>query len=422
MEVNIQSVVLFSYLAHLLGQHQYPASQRFNGFVLLSNAKFLQIQLNGTKERMHIDLPQGPLMSLLSEQDTQIEAGLTLLLEGLITDHQVFRSFGYENLFEQGYLSYDLWKAFQSTNTSLIIDHHENAFHAMSGDEDVVHLDQRARDGFQNDVLDPHTLSMQSPLNLSQAARSGDVARIKDLLTDGCDPNALVPDALNPLWRGRETLPLVVAIKHYHQEIIDLLISHGAKVDGPSHDTFLSPLIAALKGENTYAISKLLSHTADLKILGQVQDEDCWRIATRLIMNHDISTESFLRVLPRSEAMEKRLCCALFDAGADTKLSSKNHCPSQDSTDLLGLAHNVGEGRKTGPNGYKIEALQSVDIERGMVRAIQRKDMELLICISSSGQIQVSDLLLHCEFMIRGYSNYYSREGRILTVSPAQQQ
>ena len=408
---------------------------------------------------MHIDLPQGPLMSLLSEQDTQIEAGLTLLLEGLITDHQVFRSFGYENLFEQGYLSYDLWKAFQSTNTSLIIDHHENAFHAMSGDEDVVHLDQRARDGFQNDVLDPHTLSMQSPLNLSQAARSGDVARIKDLLTDGCDPNALVPDALNPLWRGRETLPLVVAIKHYHQEIIDLLISHGAKVDGPSHDTFLSPLIAALKGENTYAISKLLSHTADLKILGQVQDEDCWRIATRLIMNHDISTESFLRVLPRSEAMEKRLCCALFDAGADTKLSSKNHCPShearsvkrpavsgghldkdtglvtgnhpmsdtatevsQDSTDLLGLAHNVGEGRKTGPNGYKIEALQSVDIERGMVRAIQRKDMELLICISSSGQIQVSDLLLHCEFMIRGYSNYYSREGRILTVSSAQQQ
>ena len=26
---------------------------------------------------------------------------------------------------------------------------------------------------------------------------------------------------------------------------------------------------------------------------------------------------------------------------------------SQDSTDLLGLARNVGEGRKTGPNGYK---------------------------------------------------------------------
>ena len=312
MDVNIKSVVLYSYLAHLLGQHQDSASQRFNGFVLLSNAKFLQIQLNDLKERMHIDLPQGPLMSLLSEQDTQIEAELTLLLEGLITDHEVFWSFGYENLFEQGYRSYDIWKAFQSANASLIIDHLDNAFHAMSGDEDDVQLDQRARDGFQKDVLDPHTLSMQSPLNLSQAARSGDVARIKDLLANGCDPNALVPDAVNPLWRGCETLPLVEAIKHYHQEIIDLLISHGAKVDGPSHDTSLSPLIAALKGETTYAISKLLSHTADLKILGQVQDEHCWRFATRLIMNHDISTESFLRVLPRSEAMEKRLCCAFL--------------------------------------------------------------------------------------------------------------
>lgn len=68
----------------------------------------LQNQLNDLKERMHIDLPQGPLMSLVSEQDAQIEAELTLVLEGLITDHQVFRSFGYENLLEQEYLSYDL--------------------------------------------------------------------------------------------------------------------------------------------------------------------------------------------------------------------------------------------------------------------------------------------------------------------------
>ena len=413
MEVNIKSVVLYSYLAHLLGQHQDSASQRINAFVLLSNVKFLQTQLNDLRERMHIDPPQGPLMSLLSEQNAQIEAELTLLLEGLITDHQVFRSFGYENLFEQGYLSYDLWKAFQSSSASLIIDRLDNAFHAMSGDEDVVRLDQRARDGFHNDVLDPHTLSMQSPLNLSQAARSGDVVRVKDLLADGCDPNALVRDALNPLWRSCDTLPLVEAIKHNHQEIIDLLISHGANVDGPSDDTSLSPLKAALEGENTYAISKLLSHMADLKILGQVQDEDCWWFATQLIMNHDVSTESILRVLPRSEAMEKRLRCSLFDAGADIKLSTHNNHPShearsvrrpailgghldkgtgvvtgnhpvshtmteasQNFADLLGLASNVGEGLMTGIDDDKTEAPQSVDNERAMVRAIQRKDME----------------------------------------------
>lgn len=57
MEVNIKSVVLYSYLAHLLGQNQISASQKINGFVLLNNAKFLQTHLNDLKEMMHMDLP-----------------------------------------------------------------------------------------------------------------------------------------------------------------------------------------------------------------------------------------------------------------------------------------------------------------------------------------------------------------------------
>ena len=413
MEVNIKSTALYLYLVHLLGQHQDLASQRINGFVLLSNARFLQIQLNDLRESMHNDLPQGPLMSLLSEQNAQIEAELTLLLEGLITDHQVFRSFGYENLFEQGYLSYHLWKTFQSANASLIIDRLDNAFHSMSGDEDDVHPDQRAPDKVQNNVLDPHTLSMPFPLTLSQAARSGDVVRVKDLLADGWDPNGLVPNALNPYQRGFNTLPLVEAIKHWNLEIVDLLISHGAKVDGPNHYTCLSPLIAALKGENFLAISKLLSHKADLKILGRLQEADCLRFATDLVMNHGVSNESILRVVPRTKLMEKRLRCALFDVGASIKHTTDNSCPNHEArsvmwpaasdghldkdksivtgshpmshavteaspglADFLGLASNVSEGLQTGIDEYQTEALQSVDNERGMVRAIQRKDME----------------------------------------------
>ena len=369
MEVKIKSTVLYSYLVPLLGQRQHLASQRINGFILLSNAKFLQTQLNGIRERMHSDLLQGPSTSLISERNAQIEGELTLLLEGLIMDHQVFWSFGYENLFKQGYLSYDLWKTFQSANASLIIDRLDNAYQAMSDDEDGVHIDQRARDDFLNDevdVLDPHTPSMQFPLNLSQAARSGDLARVKDLLADGCDPNTIVPKTLDPLQPSSETLPLVEAIKHSHQEIVDLLIDQGANIDGPSDDTSRSPLIAALEGENTYVISKLLSHMADLKILGQVQEEDCRRFATNLIMNHGISIGSILRVLPRSEVMEKRLRCALFDAGADFKFSRIKKRPS----------FNARSFRWTTRTVRSIYNLYPAFNERDMVRAIHRKDME----------------------------------------------
>lgn len=121
-----------------------------------------------------------------------------------------------------------------------------------------------------------------------------------------------------------------------------MLISHGAKVDGPNNDPSLSPLIAALEGDNTYAISKTLSHFADLKILGRVQDEDCWRFATCLIIKHDISIKSILRILPRSKAMEKRLRCALFDAGADIKLSTNNNRPSHEARSVRQLAISGG--------------------------------------------------------------------------------
>ena len=371
----------------------------------------MQTKLNNLKKEIQINLPQRPLSSLRSEQDAQVEAELTLLLEDLITDHQVFQSFGYESLYKQGYLSYDLWKAFQSSNASLTIDRLNHAFETTRDGDDDMRMDQRDCNDFQNDVLDPYTISMQSPLSLSLAAGSGDLAQVQNLLADGCDPNALCPNTLDP--KRFETVPLVEAIKHNHQEIVDLLISYGAKVDGPDHDRLLSPLIAALEVGNTHAISKLLSHRVDLKILGQLQDEDCWPFATNLIMNYGISIDSVLRVLPRSQAKEKMLRCALFDAGADIKSSTDhlgashkfrfagrpttsgdhldksngiltgNHpMPntgtevSQGSIEFPRLASHVSENLQTSIDNDQTKAPPLTNNERDMVRAIQRKDME----------------------------------------------
>ena len=130
-------------------------------------------------------------------------------------------------------------------------------------------------------------------------------------------------------------------------------------------------------------------------------------------MNHGVSTESVLRVLPRSKVMAKRLRCALFDAGADIKSSTDNsrlnhetgpvrrpaasyghldkrkgivtgnHPMSHTVTEVsqgfahfLGLIGNLGEDSPAGIDSRQTGDLQSVDIERGMVRAIRRKDME----------------------------------------------
>ena len=185
------------------------------------------------------------------------------------------------------------------------------------------------------------------------------------------------------------TVALVEAIKHSHRDIVDLLISQGAKVDGQNSNNSMSPLIAVLEGENTYAISKLLSHMEDLKILGQVQDADYWRVATYLTVNYGISTESILRALPRSEVTGKRLRCAFFRCRSRHQFSTNNnnfsheacsvrrpavssghldkskgiitgnHSMSHNSTevsrgfaDFLGLASNVGEGLQIGIDSY----------------------------------------------------------------------
>ena len=257
-----------------------------DGFVLLKNSFSLKNKLNDLRTEMRNSPPLGPLTSLISEQDAQVETELSLLLEGFVEDHQVFQSFGYENLYEQGYLSYDRWKTFQCSSSHLTIDRLDSAFHAVS-------------------------VEVRSPLHLSMATRHGSATTVKLLLEDGYDPNAL-----DPLVFVSVSVPLVEAIKHNNQEIVALLIDHGADVDGRYSKPRHSPLIAALEKGNTGAITKLLSCGVDLKILGKVAVADRWRFATTLL-EHGISADSILKILPESDAVDKRLLCVLFDSGGD---------------------------------------------------------------------------------------------------------
>ena len=206
----------------------------------------------------------------MSEQDTQLEAELSLLLEGFVQDHQVFQSYGYENLYEQGYLGYDEWKTFQCSSTHLIIDQLDSAFHATSD-------------------------KVRSHLHICMAAWSQSARTIKLLLEDGHDPNAF-----DPSMQQLVSVPLVEAIKHKNQEVADLLIDHGASVDGPYPDKCHSPLVAALEHGNIRIVTRLLSFRVSLKILDEVAVHDRWRFAST-ILEIGISTDSTLKTFLKSE-------------------------------------------------------------------------------------------------------------------------
>ena len=94
-----------------------------DGFVLLQNIQMLLCQLR--------TLRKGAIASVIlssSRKDLQLEAEVSLLVEGLLMDHQVFQSFGFENLYKSGYLTFDIWKSFQGARTVRTLDLLEQDF------------------------------------------------------------------------------------------------------------------------------------------------------------------------------------------------------------------------------------------------------------------------------------------------------
>ncbi|MYC76044.1 hypothetical protein F4X10_09820 [Candidatus Poribacteria bacterium] len=93
-----------------------------------------------------------------------------------------------------------------------------------------------------------------SPQRLSGAAFAGDVAAMKQALTDGADPNTKDPQSGNTL--------LAVAALMGHTEIVTLLLEHGADVNARSRDDGTALHTAAFFGR-TETVKLLLEKGAD---------------------------------------------------------------------------------------------------------------------------------------------------------------
>jgi SepF-like predicted cell division protein (DUF552 family) len=99
---------------------------------------------------------------------------------------------------------------------------------------------------------------------LLDAVEEGDIAKVKELLKKGSDPNARDHGPRERVWRYGKT-PLCLAVEHGHTEIVKLLIEHGADVNASCYiDSFETPLHQAVVDDDTEIAKLLIQNGADV--------------------------------------------------------------------------------------------------------------------------------------------------------------
>lgn len=93
-----------------------------DGLVLLKNYFTLNAQLNAIQSNPLV------LGSLVLE--------MTLLIHGFLADGEIFKSYGYEDLYENGFLTYDHWKVFQQAQLEKDISALERSYYEIDNDPD----------------------------------------------------------------------------------------------------------------------------------------------------------------------------------------------------------------------------------------------------------------------------------------------
>ena len=240
MVVEIHHGVLSSLVARAL---PIARNEIINGFLLLKHLDLLEECFRGYKVKVTGDdwlvlpfLPVGtnvydfPVFPY-SPVGERLQAETSLLVEGFLKDPQVFTSFDFGRLFEEGYLSYDRWKKFLSSLTKENIDLLEASYSDEYEDQDLSH-----------------------------------------------------PCSHNP-QKILLTKALLEAINNGHENIVSLLLDHGAEIDGTgsTKPELGLPLRSAVYAGNSNVINLLLSRGA---VIGNVWLEDTidhWLIAKSLI-------------------------------------------------------------------------------------------------------------------------------------------
>ncbi|KAH7342466.1 hypothetical protein BKA65DRAFT_292216 [Rhexocercosporidium sp. MPI-PUGE-AT-0058] len=279
--VTINSDDLYSELVGVvsledLQLEEIGQGKSLNGLVLLRSYQTLKTRLSVLRSELTVN---STISSLVSEME--------LLVDGFLADGAVFKSFGYEDLYEHGFLTFEHWKVFQQAQLQKDISVLDEGFCAIDEVGDFkdqaippIHTDSFNLQSMEFDPADAQTddtpliLSEPSPdlswnpeyLYLSHpsinetAAAEGREREIRLLLDQG----AAVDGVENKWLLGRD-IPLVEAAKAGHESVVQLLLDQGAAVDGVENKWILGrdvPLVEAAKAGHESVVQLLLDQGA----------------------------------------------------------------------------------------------------------------------------------------------------------------
>ncbi|KAH0538908.1 hypothetical protein FGG08_004499 [Glutinoglossum americanum] len=255
------------------------ADQRntMNGLVLLKHYPELQAHLVALESQVALD----STYSLASD--------MSLLVNGFLTDGEIFKSFGYENLYEQGLLSFELWRVFQQAQIERDISALDEGFCAVdeelniAGDRAAHHTpepppgretEELGFDGLETGM--EAKLSLEEPLEHSnmgappspqiEGELSADVLPTIEPTT-GLRARFLRSNRFWPRPRtswNSESFNLLSKAKAGDEEAVRLLLNSGADVNGGA-SLRVPPLIFVARAGHKEMVRPLLSNRADVE-------------------------------------------------------------------------------------------------------------------------------------------------------------
>ncbi|KAF8866047.1 hypothetical protein BDZ45DRAFT_683994 [Acephala macrosclerotiorum] len=271
--VNIYSDALYSEVTQAIGPENMAEEgsigqdgrlKSLNGFYLLQSFQNLQAHLILLRSYAFTDLTLYPVISEME-----------LLVHGFLADGEAFKSFGYEHLYENGFLTFEQWKAFQEDQLQRDISTLDERFIAIDDSNDSEDFED-SQDPVQlfgissEDFEAVETQPDGNPMGSSQSAQyfvaeTNFIEELEHWLTtkllgpsefENVVKYILYTGAAANGVLGRDSIAcrlLIAAAFAGHEEIVRLLLSQGAlDID--------FALIGAARAGHAAVVSLLLGH------------------------------------------------------------------------------------------------------------------------------------------------------------------